>query len=96
MEVNEFGDWAPATYQGIRYETYIALVSRLRTFRGRQLMRPNFGSDAYRYLDRLNHQLLSIVSNQALEGIEDINQITLTLDENKRNIVIVVDGRVVE
>ena len=96
MEVGEFGDWAPEVYQGIRYETYIALVSRLRTFRGRQLMRPNFGSDAYRYLDRLNPQLLSISSNQALEGIEDVNQITLTLDENKRNIVIVVDGMVVE
>ena len=93
MEVGEFGDFLPAYINGIRAETYNAILARLLTFRGRQLMRPNYGSFVYLDLDRVDLLSLMTSANQALEGLEDLETITLELDQNTRIIRPVVRGR---
>ena len=59
MEVGEYGDFLPVYIKGIRAETYNAVLARLYTFRGRQLMRPNYGSFVYLDVDRVD--LLSLM-----------------------------------
>ena len=93
MEVGEWGDFYTEYVNGIRAETYNAVLARLLTFRGRQLMRPNYGSFVYLDVDRVDLLSLMTSTNQALEGLEDLETITLEVDQNTRIIRPIVRGQ---
>ena len=88
MEIGLDGDLAPTDVYGIPYETYIGLYGRLLTYRGRQLMRPDYGSAAYRSVDRRSVEELKLAAVQAIEGLRNARSISLTIDMSTRDIVV--------
>ena len=92
MEIGLNGDLAPADIFGIPYETYIGLYGRLLTYRGRQVMRPAYGSAAYRSVDRRSVEELKLAAVQAIEGLYNARNISLTIDMSTREIVVHIIG----
>ena len=90
MEIGPHGDFAPVALNGLRYETYVAILGRLRTYRGFQIMRPNYGSRVHRVIDRRDLNILYRAVQEALEGIPNFNRFTVAIDKNNRDVVILI------
>ena len=91
MDVNEYGDWAPEYTNGIRTATLNAIKARLYTYRGRQIMRPNYGSHLHPEVDRVEPDLIIKAVNQALEGLRDVKGARMIIKGNERRVLVEVE-----
>ena len=94
VEFGVDGDWAPITEEGVAYESYIALLGRLFTYRGRQIMRPGFGSEAYKFVYRINRLALLRAIGISLSGVSGLQRIEIFYEDGVVVAVITLDNRV--
>ena len=92
MEIDPNGDLAPEHINGIPYGIYIALVSRFKTYRGRQLLRPDYGSLVHKTIGRDDILLLRRSVEQAIDDLTDVSLSDITVDGPIRNIILSTPG----
>ena len=91
-EIDPNGDLAPEQINGIPYGLYIALVSRFKTYRGRQLLRPDYGSLVHKTIGRDDASLLRRSVEQVIDDLPDVSLSDITVDGRTRNIILATPG----
>ena len=91
-EIDPNGNLAPEYINDIPYGIYIALVSRFKTYRGRQLLRPDYGSLVHKTIGRDDVPLLRRSVEQAIDDLPDVSLADITVDESTRNVILSTPG----
>ena len=88
MEFGEHGDWAPETIFNIPYPLYNAIIARLSTIRGRQILRPPYGSFVHREVHHHDYPAIIRSVTQAITGLNGIVGIRLTTEGEIVSIIV--------
>ena len=87
------GNDAPLIREGMAWETWVGLNGRLRTRKGRMLLDPAFGLGLADRVDSLvEYQSISRTVSQALQGVENLENIRVTVEGATVSISIEVGG----
>ena len=79
MTVGSDGVYAPATIGGLPAIEWFAITARLRTERGRQLLRPDYGLDTAAVVDRTPATVQREI-RAALSDLEDVDIAAIDVD----------------
>lgn len=92
MDIGPYGNIAPVDIYGVPYETVVGALARLETRRGRQLMRPDYGSAYQQYIYHDNLHGLYNAIDQALHGLKDAASLSIQVDGNTRKIQVLANA----
>ena len=74
MDILYNGNNAPNSIGGVPYPTWVAVVSRMNTTRGRDYLNPRYGLETFHLLDETGRRLVSELNiKETLAGVPHIS-----------------------